>query len=57
MAKLKQEIKIELELSLEEALWLRSVLQNPVFEGECSQDYHSRKDIFHALNDCELLRG
>ena len=50
-AEIKTSTKVILNLSEEEACWLRLVMQNPLWEGkEEEYDHNMRVSLFVALN-------
>ena len=52
MARRKPDDDVELEMTLEEALWLRALVQNgPDDEDEYNREM--RSSIFHALEDLQ----
>lgn len=48
--KVKRKITIILELSEEEALWLRKASKLPLTGNECANDYNIRMKFFKAVN-------
>lgn len=55
--KITKKVTITLELEYEEAVWLKTLLQNPVnadFNSESSIDREMRERFWKALSDIEL---
>ena len=52
---LRQVNTVLLELTLEEAKWLKVVVQNPLGDGESVGDYAMREQFFKALPEFERL--
>lgn len=56
MPKAQQKFEIKLVLNAKEALWLKTVMQNPV-GPEGSEDFNMRKAFFDALPGIQELQA
>ena len=54
-ATMKQVNTVLLELTIEEAKWLKVVVQNPLGDGESVGDYAMREQFFKGLPEFEQL--
>ncbi len=54
-SQIEQEVKIILTLNQEEAVWLKSLMQNKLHSDESQQDYEMRAKFFTALQSLDPL--
>lgn len=48
-SKIEHDVKITLNLNWHEALWLKTLVQNPLYENENATNYEMRMKVWEAL--------
>lgn len=48
-----EKVTINISLNKEEAIWLKEVMQNPLYDGEVGRDQKIRKTLWGRIRFCE----
>lgn len=51
----QEQITVTLELTLDEACWLKNMMQNPIFADETKADNYFRSQFFTSLQEIGVL--